>query len=190
MEFNLELNRSLLELFLDINHEHFDGALVPSLLEWNSRLRTSAGRFIPGSHKFWRIYTPKIEIASYLLDEENSSQLIYDTLAHEMIHYWLWVRKRPHGHTAEFLDKMREMGMSRYNVVPRPRPFKYVYQCLACQKTFPARKKLGILACSDCCKKYSQGKFDARFKLALIQKLKEGELFQPSYETTGNLVVL
>jgi predicted SprT family Zn-dependent metalloprotease len=110
---------------------------------------------------------PKIEIASYLLEEVQAHHHVYDTLAHEMIHYWLWVRRRPYGHTPEFLEKMRLMGVLRYNPIPRKRPHKYQYQCGFCQQIFPARKKLGALACLACCKKYSNGKYDIRFKLVL-----------------------
>lgn len=118
---------------------------------------------------------PRIEIASYLKEEANAAALIYDTMAHEMIHYWLWVRRKPYGHTGEFLKKMRQMGVSRYNPVPRTRPFKYLYQCLTCDKYFPTRKTLGVLACASCCKQYSDGKYDARFKLVLNRRLIAGE---------------
>jgi len=174
----------LLPLFLEINQIHFDGFLDPPLLHWNSRLRTSAGRFIPGSRKFWRAFPPKIEVASYLLEEQNASALVYDTVAHEMIHYWLWVRRCPYGHTPEFLAKMRKMGVNRYNPVPRTRPFKYLYQCKVCEKNFPARKKLGALACATCCKQHAQGKYDPRFKLVLFRTLSPGE---PSQLTQQSL---
>ena len=112
-----------------------------------------------------------IEIASYLLTEVNHEALIRDTLAHEMIHYWLWVRRKPYGHTPEFWAKMRIMGVSRYNPVPRTRPYKYRYRCGFCQKDFFARRKLGPLACADCCKRYSEGRYDPRFKLIQMEKL-------------------
>jgi predicted SprT family Zn-dependent metalloprotease len=161
----------LLKFFEETNLAHFDGFLDAPVLRWNSRLRSSAGRFVPGSRKYFKQLPPAIEIASYLLDESNAEALIRDTMAHEMIHYWLWVRKKPYGHTSEFLEKMRSMGVSRYNPVPRTRPYRYVYACEACQREFPARKKLGVLACAHCCKKHSQGKYDARFKLVLARSL-------------------
>ena len=163
-------------LFTEINLKHFDGFLDLPVLQWNSRLRSSAGRFIPGSRKFLRVYPPRIEIALYLNEEEKASQLIYDTMGHEMIHLWLWVRRRPYGHTPDFLFKMEEMGVSRYNSVPRTRSFKYIYQCSACLKSFPSRKRLGTLACSLCCEKHAGGRYDARFKLVLSKALKSGEL--------------
>lgn len=161
----------LLAVFADINEKAFDGFLDPPILRWNSRLRTSAGRFIPGSRKFFHQAPPTIEVASYLMEEQQARDLIFDTIAHEMIHYWLWVRRKPYGHTAEFLAKMREMGVSRYNSVPRTRPYRYVYRCGGCTKEFPAKKRLGMLACADCCKTHAGGRFDARFKLELARTL-------------------
>lgn len=158
---------SLPTLFGEINRLHFDQFLDPPELCWNSRLRASAGRFIPGSRKFWRAFPPRIEVASYLMEEANAEALVYDTVAHEMIHYWLWVLQRPYGHTPEFLAKMKQMGVSRYNPVPRLRPYKYIYRCPACNKSFPARRRLGVLACASCCKTHNQGKYDVRFKLIL-----------------------
>ena len=142
------------ELFSRLNEKYFDGCLEVPRLVWNSRLRTSAGRFIPGSRKFWIEYPPVIELASYLLEEPNFEELILDTLGHEMIHYWLWVRRRPYGHTDEFWVKMKAMGVSRYNSVPRLRPYRYIYICQGCSKEFPARRVLGVLACALCCRKY------------------------------------
>ena len=158
-------------VFAEINEKSFDGFLDAPVLSWNSRLRSSAGRFIPGRRKFFKQEPPTIELASYLLEEQQARDLIYDTLAHEMIHYWLWVRRKPYGHSAEFYTKMREMGVSRYNTVPRTRPFRYVYQCGGCRKEFPTKRRLGVLACSDCCKKHAAGKFDSRFTLELAKTL-------------------
>jgi len=153
--------------FKTINGEHFDGFLDPPILRWNTRLRSSAGRFIPGSRRFFRESPPIIEIASYLLEEILAEKHVRDTLAHEMIHYWLWVLKKPHGHSSEFWDKMVVMGCSRYNPVPRLRPFRYVYRCPACDGRFPARRKLGVLACAKCCSVHNGGRYDARYRLFL-----------------------
>jgi predicted SprT family Zn-dependent metalloprotease len=102
-----------------------------------------------------------------LLEEADGIERVRDTIGHEMIHYWLWSRRRPYGHSDEFYAKMQEMGVSRYNTVPRRRPVKYVYVCPSCSKEFPARRRLKALACADCCKKHSNGRYDSRFKLVL-----------------------
>lgn len=160
MDLQLEFER--------INEAHFDGCLETPALRWNSRLRTSAGRFIPGSRKWLRDLPPVIEIASYLLEESEAERLVRDTLAHEMIHYWLWVRRRPYGHTPEFYAKMKAMGCSRYNPVPRLKPYKYTYQCPACSREFPARRRLGTLACASCCRQHAGGRYDSRFRLVMM----------------------
>ncbi len=164
----LLLPNFLIELFLENNRTHFDGFLDEPILLWNPRLRTCAGRFIPGSRKFPESFPAKIEIASYLLKESDAFCLVKDTLGHEMIHYWLWVRRRPYGHSPEFLLKMKEMGVSRYNWVPKPGTSGYSYKCVNCRKLFPARKKWDVLACLDCCNQFSEGKYDSRFKLILV----------------------
>jgi len=152
-------------LFLAINEEGFDGSLVLPVLRWNSRLRSSAGRFIPGRRRWLSRERSVIEIADYLLEEKDFEKHVRDTLAHEMIHYWLWSEKRPYGHTREFSEKMKELGTVRYNPVPRRPPLKYVYECPECEKEYPARKKLSGLACKTCCEIHAEGAFDSRFEL-------------------------
>ena len=161
---------SLIALFLQINIDHFESVLTPPLLVWNSRLRSSAGRFSPGHESLFSSERPKIEVASYLLEEKDADELVWDTLAHEMIHYWLWFLGRPYGHTKEFLIKMREMGVSRYNPVPRRTQAKYLYRCPHCRMEYPFRKRVRERACGECCKKYSGNRFDIRFKLKLDRK--------------------
>ncbi len=176
MDLNVGKNQNacvdLREVFDQLNLRWFEGFLDAPVLVWNTRLRSSAGRFFPGSRRLFRIHPPKIEIASYLMTEDQASVLIADTMAHEMIHYWLWVRKRPYGHTGEFLAKMRSMGVSRYNTVPKLRLPKWEYECPECKKTFQTRRKLGTLACLHCCKQHTQGRYDSRFRLSLSRALR------------------
>jgi len=164
---DLGAQEALEKIFEQVNARHFEGMLDRPVLRWNTRLRSSAGRFIPGSRRHIDQYPAIIEIAHYLLEEVNAEAFITDTMAHEMIHYWLWVRHRPYGHTPEFWQRMNAMGVSRYNPVPRLRPPRYVYRCPACSQEFPARRKLGTLACARCCKQHAMGRFDARFKLVV-----------------------
>ena len=154
---------SLTQLFSDINQTHFDGFLEVPTLAWNGRLRSTSGRFTPGK-------PPQIEVASYLVKAPDAEALCRDTLAHEMIHYWLWVMGLPYGHTDRFLNKLNEMGASRYNRNPYPLASRYIYRCQGCHKEFPVRKKLGRLACQDCCQRYGDGRFDGRFQLSLLPK--------------------
>jgi predicted SprT family Zn-dependent metalloprotease len=169
-------------VFAALNLQHFDGFLEEPVLKWNSRLRSSAGRFLPGARSritkvaLWILggqdreritRKPIIEIASYLQDETDGANHIRETMAHEMIHYWLWVRKKPYGHSEEFYQKMKRMGARRYNPVPKVRPPKYLYMCVSCQKEYPAYRKLGPLACASCCKVYAKGRYDEKYKLVM-----------------------
>lgn len=157
----------LRRIFQELSQEHFDGFLDEPALRWNARLRSCAGRFVPGSRKRPDQLPPAIEIAAYLRQDVRPEALIRETMAHEMIHYWLWVRGRPHGHTEEFIAKMKRMGVPRFNPAPRSRPYRFVYACGACDREFLAREKLGPLACTACCQAHSGGKFDSRFQLVL-----------------------
>jgi predicted SprT family Zn-dependent metalloprotease len=156
-------------IFDQINLKHFDGFLDRPVLRWNSRLRTCAGRFFPGRRVL--DLSPVIEVASYLKNEPDAETHVRETMAHEMIHYWLWVRRRPYGHTEEFLAKMNQMGARRYNPVPMKRPYKYLYQCSHCAMIFKVRRRLGLLACAKCCRRFSGGRFDQRFVLIMAYDL-------------------
>lgn len=162
IDYSFDLN----VVFNGINDDHFGGKLIPPRLVWNSRLRASAGRFIPGylpGHQKSLVQPCVIEVATYLQSERRAEYLIWDTMGHEMIHYWLYAEGKPYGHTPEFKRKMRAIGVSRYNTVPKVSPYKYIYQCPVCVRKFPARKKLGHLACKDCCAQYNGGRYHRRF---------------------------
>ncbi len=151
----------LIRMFTEWNLRSFQGKLPALELRWNSRLQTTAGRFIPDPER------PVIEVASYLIDEENAEFLVRDTLGHEMIHYWLWMKQKPYGHTPLFHEKMQEIGVSRYNPVPKHRPFKHCYVCDRCEQRILVRKRLKTAACAACCNQHSNGKYHAQFKLRL-----------------------
>ncbi len=158
----------LQSIFQELNEKHFDGFLDCPQLSWNARLRTCAGRFTPGRTQLSPgEFGPKIEIAQYLTQLEKAEHLVLDVLGHEMIHYWLWVRRQPYGHTLEFYTKLEQMGVSRYNPVPQRSGRAYIYYCMSCQSQFPSKKYHPSLACASCCQKHSQGKFDIQFLLAL-----------------------
>jgi predicted SprT family Zn-dependent metalloprotease len=152
----------LRRLFTQWNLKFFNGEMPVPELRWNSRLKTTAGRFYPDRKK------PIIEIASYLAQEENAEELIWDTMGHEMIHYWLFNRRRPYGHNAEFYQKMEEIGVSRYNSAPKHRPFKHCYSCHHCTQKIWTRRRLSAAACAACCNLHSEGRFDPQFKLKLL----------------------
>ena len=152
-------------LFHEINRVHFAGELRPCTLAWNSRLQSVAGRFRPGDRSQLYRHPPLIEMATYLREQPHAFHRIVDTLGHEMIHYYLWSQQKPYGHTWEFLEHMKRMGVSRYNEHPKPRNLRYVYACQRCERRYPSSILLRARACRACCDDYAQGHYDERFRL-------------------------
>ena len=108
-----------------------------------------------------------IEVAAYLKGVSEGRKHIKDTILHEMIHYWLWYRKKPFGHTKEFYEKMRKTGAKRYNTVPKKPSRTYTYECPNCHIEIKAHRKLTNMACAGCSEKYNQGFFHPSFRLEL-----------------------
>lgn len=152
-------------LFQELNQQHFQRELPLPELEWNSRLSSSAGRFCPGSRNLLFPRAPKIEIATYLRKIPESDFHIRDTMLHEMVHYILWHRRRPYGHTPEFHQILKKVGARRYNPVPNLKPIKHWYTCPNCRVVIPARRQIKDSACLACCKKFNFGKYSAQFRL-------------------------
>ncbi len=181
--------------FTEFNRRHFQSSLPIPVLRFNTRLRSCAGRFFPGilgeneKNLIWNLYTstiesrefralPRIEIANYLIELDESPRLIRDTIGHEMIHYWLWYQKKPHGHTPEFYEKMRELGVPRFNSVPKNSVNRVWYECLGCRsRVSTLRRYSHKVACTECCQTHSKGEFDARFELVEVlgERAVEGE---------------
>lgn len=162
------LETGMLEtIFHELNLLHFSGELPLPKLRWNSRLASTAGRFCPGSRHLLLRREPEIEVASYLRDLADGEMHVRDTVLHEMIHYFLWHRNRPYGHTAEFHSIMKRVGAKRYNTVPKVRPVKHWYECPGCLVRIPARRRMTGLACAACCDRFNGGRFHERFRLRL-----------------------
>ncbi len=158
------------DIFRELNAAHFRAQLPLPTLKWNTRLSSTAGRFCPGSRFLLRERPPEIEVATYLRDLPDGRMHVRDTVLHEMIHYFLWHVRRPHGHTAEFHEIMRRVGAKRYNTVPKLRPMKYLYECPGCRKRVPTRRRLGVSACATCCNKFNRGQYHERFRLHVVKE--------------------
>lgn len=149
---------------------HFRELLPTPKLTWNSRLSSTAGRFCPGSRRLFGQTSAQIEVATYLRDLPDGVMHVRDTVLHEMIHYFLWHQKRPHGHTSEFHQIMKKVGAKRYNTVPKVRPIKHWYECPSCRNRIPARRRMGLSACANCCEKFNRGKYHDQFRLRLVDE--------------------
>lgn len=175
------------QLFQELNLRHFQGELPLLKLTWNPRLRSTAGRFGPGSRNPLRPRAPLIEIAAYLEKIPEGEYHVKDTLLHEMIHYYLWFKKKPYGHTSEFHAIMKRVGARRYNPVPKLSPIKHWYECPKCLIRVPARRKLGPSACAVCCKKFNRGEFSALYVLRKING--SSEKVEPAKSLPPNEII-
>jgi SprT protein len=136
-------------------------------VEWNSRLKTAAGR---------ADYREKlISLNPRLLDHPIE---IDRTLRHELAHILAQFRAgrlgiSPHG--IEWQQACVDLGIAdekRCHNLPFPaRTYaaRFVYRCPDCRQEFPrVRRMRRAVACLACCRKYNGGEFDLRFRLRLI----------------------
>jgi SprT-like protein len=115
---------------------------------FNSRLRTTGGRYFTKSHH--------IEISSKQLDvfgEEEVEKII----KHELCHYHLHLLKKGYQHRdADFRQLLRQVGGSRYcSAVPgasRQQPYRYKLECISCGMAYMRKRKVNVrkYACGRC----------------------------------------
>lgn len=137
-------------------------------VEWNSRLKTAAGR---------ADYRQKLISLNPQLIKHPAE--INRTLRHELAHILAQFRARrrrilPHG--IEWREACHDLGISdekRCHNLPFPaRTYaaRFVYRCPHCRQEFPrVRRVHRAVACLACCRKHNRGKFDARFRLRRIK---------------------
>jgi SprT protein len=137
-------------------------------VEWNSRLKTAAGR---------ADYRARLISLNPRLCEHGEKE-IDRTLRHELAHLLAQFRAGrrkilPHGD--EWQRACHDFGISdekRCHNLPFPvqhRANRYLYRCPNCQRDFPRVHRIKrAVACLACCRAYNDGKFDARFPLRLV----------------------
>jgi predicted SprT family Zn-dependent metalloprotease len=137
-------------------------------VEWNSRLKTAAGR---------ADYRQKLISLNPQLIKHPAE--INRTLRHELAHILAQFRARrrrilPHG--IEWRQACNDLGIrdeKRCHNLPFPaRTYaaRFVYRCPDCRQEFPrVRRVHRAVACLACCRKHNGGKFDARFRLQRIK---------------------
>jgi SprT protein len=136
-------------------------------VEWNSRLKTAAGRADYG-HKL-------ISLNPRLVEHPAE---IDRTLRHELAHLVAQFRARrrrisPHG--SEWQQACRDLGIAdemRCHTLPFPaRRYtpRFIYRCPNCRRDFPRVRKIRrTVACLACCRAHTRGEFDIRFRLKLV----------------------
>jgi predicted SprT family Zn-dependent metalloprotease len=137
-------------------------------VEWNSLLKTSAGR---------ADYRQKLILLNPLLFEHPAE--IDRTLRHELAHILAQFRagrRRILPHGDEWRAACRDLGISgekRCHNLPFPaRRYspRFIYQCPNCRQDFlRVRRVRRAVACLACCRAHNGGEFDARFRLKRVR---------------------
>ena len=137
-------------------------------VEWNSRLKTAAGR---------ADYRSKLISLNPQLVQHPAE--IHRTLQHELAHILAQFRagrRRILPHGVEWREACRDLGISdakRCHNLPFPvgeRARRYLYRCPGCRRDFPRVRRIKrAVACLACCRAHNGGKFDARFRLWLLK---------------------
>jgi SprT protein len=136
-------------------------------VEWNSRLKTAAGR---------ADYRQKLISLNPRLFEHQAE--IDRTLRHELAHILAQFRagrRRILPHGDDWRTACRDLGISdekRCHNLPFPAQTyaaRFIYRCPNCRQEFPrVRRVRRAVACLSCCRKHNGGEFDARFRLKLL----------------------
>jgi SprT protein len=136
-------------------------------VEWNSRLKTTAGR---------ADYRQKLISLNPRLFEHPAE--IDHTLRHELAHILAQFRagrRRIRAHGDEWRIACRDLGINdekRCHNLPFPvneRARRYLYKCPNCRRDFPRVRRIKrAVACLACCRAHNGGEFDARFRLRLV----------------------
>ena len=145
-------------------------SLSPSLrVEWNSRLRTAAGRADCRANL----------ITLNPLLRGVGSEEIERTLRHELAHLLAHARagrRRIAPHGAEWRMACRDLGIAdekRCHTLPFParrQVRRLLYRCSACAREFPRVRPIrGRVACLACCRQHHHGQYHARFRLQLVR---------------------
>ena len=137
-------------------------------VEWNSRLKTSAGR---------ADYRHKLISLNPRLFEHPAE--IDRTLRHELAHLLAQFRagrRRVFPHGEEWQQACRDLGIADekrcHNLPFQARRYtpRFIYRCPNCRQEFPrVRRVRGAVACLACCRAHNGGEFDGRFRLKLVK---------------------
>src|SRR2546430_4278145 len=137
-------------------------------VEWNSRLKTAAGR---ADHR------QKLISLNPRLVEHPAE--IDRTLRHELAHILAQFRagrRRISPHGPQWRQACVDLGIAdekRCHNLPFPvRTYtaRFIYRCPNCRQEFPrVRPVRRAIACLACCRKHNGGGFDPRFRLRILR---------------------
>ena len=137
-------------------------------VEWNSRLRTTAGMAHFGSRRI--TLNPKLV--------EVGGGEVKRTLLHELAHLVAQFRagrRRINAHGVEWKRACRDLGIpreARCHALPfkvKRQARRHFYQCQGCETVLArVRPVKRPIACLKCCRKFNGGRYDSRFRFISI----------------------
>jgi SprT protein len=137
-------------------------------VRWNSRMRSTAGTAL--ASKSLITLNPRLQ--------EFGPEEVDRTLRHELAHllaHFRAGRRRIAAHGPEWQQACRDLGLrdeKRCHTLPLPRRQmqpRHFYRCPACHQELKRVRPLrGKTACLACCRKYSRGRYDDRFRFVRI----------------------
>ncbi|PZG35738.1 SprT family protein [Listeria ivanovii] len=134
-----ELQRHMEEVSLQFFHKEFRHQAT-----FNSRLRTTGGRYLLQSHR--------IEMNPKYLENFGIAYFI-DIMKHELCHYHLHLEKKGYQHRdKDFRDLLKKVGAPRFCVtIPRELTM-HEYTCKSCSKSFLRQRRFNVnrYRCGDC----------------------------------------
>lgn len=121
----------------EISNRYF-GVAFRHQARFNSRLRTTGGRYLLRTHD--------IEFNPRHLEEHGEEELV-GIIKHELCHYHLHLAKRGYRHAdRDFQELLKKVGGSRYcQQVGGGRtqlPYRYELICTSCQMSYRRKRKM------------------------------------------------
>ncbi|WLV25161.1 SprT family protein [Aciduricibacillus chroicocephali] len=144
------------ELVNKISLKYFFKPYIDSVC-FNSRLRTTGGRYIPARRL--------IELNPKYLIEADREEFI-GIIKHELCHYHLHIEGKKFGHADKsFKELLKATGSPRFcNPLPSQSRKTYIYLCTKCNMEYKRKRRVDInrFSCGRC-----------RGKLELIKDLRD-----------------
>lgn len=146
---NQELTELIKEISIVVFHKPFKHQGI-----FNSRLRTTGGRYLLRSHN--------IEINPKSYGEFGYAEL-EGIIKHELCHYHLHLEGRGYKHRdADFRQLLTATGSPRFcstvgNSSPAKRTKRYVYECISCNTNYIRKIRMNVerYRCGKCSGKLS-----------------------------------
>ena len=143
-------------------------------VEWNERMRTTVGR------ADFRRCLISLNPALQKFGPTEIDRTLRHELAHLLAHFRFGKRRiEPHGR--EWRNACCDLGISgelaghTLPLVGRSLSRRFVYYCRNCQGHFPRVRRIRrATACLACCRKFSEGNYDERFRLRLVKNSSSG----------------